>query len=122
MSRALYAERAAVILDEATSALDDEAESLVRTTLRAVARDHPILIVAHRLTSIITADEICVVEDGTIVERGSHEQLLALRGRYCELFVSQLRPDQLLRSLLRDGTEPVLPESDGDGCDDIAHA
>lgn len=97
LARALYADRPIIVLDEAMSALDDEAEALVRTTLRRLAKDRAILIIGHRLTSVITADEICVLEEGRIVERGVHQEIVARGGVYAELFLSQLQPEELLK-------------------------
>jgi len=97
LARALFAGRPVLILDEATSALDSEAESLVRLTCRELSRDHAVLVIGHRLSSIITADEICVLRDGAVVERGTHEDLMASNGEYTKLFLSQARPEDLLR-------------------------
>ena len=74
-----------LILDEATSALDTESERLVQDALEKLMKTRTTVAIAHRLSTIKSADEICVIHEGTIVERGSHEELLALNGYYKRL-------------------------------------
>ena len=74
-----------LILDEATSALDTESERLVQEALEHLMKDRTTLVVAHRLSTIRHADLICVMHEGEIVERGTHEQLYALGGYYTKL-------------------------------------
>ena len=74
-----------MILDEATSALDTESERLVQEALEHLMKDRTTLVVAHRLSTIRHADLICVMHEGEIVERGTHEQLYALGGYYTKL-------------------------------------
>ena len=80
-----------LILDEATSALDNTTEILIQQALDELCRGRTTLIVAHRLSTIKSADEIAVVSDGLIVEQGSHEQLMALHGIYFDLYQLQFR-------------------------------
>ena len=75
-----------VILDEPTSALDPVSEEYIRTTLMDMQHTKTVIVIAHRLSTIQNADEILVVEDGEIIERGNHQQLLASQGKYTELF------------------------------------
>ncbi|MCT6999975.1 lipid ABC transporter permease/ATP-binding protein, partial [Salmonella enterica subsp. enterica serovar Abaetetuba] len=74
-----------LVLDEATSALDTESERLIQQALQGLMRDRTTLVIAHRLSTIEHADQIAVMERGHIVERGTHEQLLALGGQYAAL-------------------------------------
>ncbi len=78
-----------LIFDEATSALDSNSEQAILRELRAIAADHTTLVIAHRLSTIVDADQILVLEKGHIVERGSHQNLLALGGVYAQLWKLQ---------------------------------
>ena len=78
-----------LILDEATSALDNESEEAVQESLALLARDRTTIIIAHRLSTIKGADEIATVEDGRVVERGTHEELLAKGGTYARYYRMQ---------------------------------
>ena len=85
IARAILKNPPILILDEATSALDTESELLVQSALDNLMKNRTSIVVAHRLSTIRNADEICVVNDGEIVERGSHEELLKLGGHYARL-------------------------------------
>jgi ATP-binding cassette, subfamily B, bacterial MsbA len=74
-----------MILDEATSALDTESERLVQEALANLMKNRTSLVIAHRLSTIQFADEICVLHEGRIIERGKHEALLARNGYYRKL-------------------------------------
>ncbi|HET7410082.1 MAG TPA: ABC transporter ATP-binding protein/permease [Paracoccaceae bacterium] len=78
-----------LILDEATSALDTTTEAEIQAELRRLGRGRTVLMIAHRLSTVVDADEIAVLEDGRIAERGSHERLLGLGGRYAQLWNRQ---------------------------------
>ena len=78
-----------LILDEATSALDNESEEAVQRALAELARDRTTIIIAHRLSTIKNADDIATVERGRVVERGSHEELLARNGTYARYYRMQ---------------------------------
>lgn len=85
IARAILKNPPILILDEATSALDTESEKLVQEALENLMKNRTTLVVAHRLSTIIRADEICVLHEGKIVERGKHEELLTLNGYYKRL-------------------------------------
>jgi ABC-type multidrug transport system fused ATPase/permease subunit len=89
IARLLLARPRVVILDEATAHLDSSSELAVQEALVHALAGRTALVIAHRLSTIRAADEICVIEDGTIVERGSHTELLAKHGRYAELYRTQ---------------------------------
>ena len=85
-----------LLFDEATSSLDSKSERSILAALREIAEGHTSLVIAHRLSTVVDADRIVVLDQGTIVEQGNHEQLLALDGHYADLWSSQLRSTQLM--------------------------
>ncbi|MDY6230474.1 MAG: ABC transporter ATP-binding protein [Prevotella sp.] len=89
IARAILKNPPILILDEATSALDTESERLVQDALEKLMRTRTTIAIAHRLSTIRNADEICVLHEGEIVERGTHEQLIALNGYYSKLHAMQ---------------------------------
>ena len=89
IARAILADPKLLILDEATSSLDSESEALIQDGLRSLRRGRTTFVIAHRLSTIRSADQILVLEGGEIVERGSHEDLLAAGGRYRQLYDKQ---------------------------------
>ncbi len=91
IARAILADPRVLILDEATSSLDSESESMIQDGLRSLRRGRTTFVIAHRLSTIRSADQILVLEGGEIVERGTHEELLARNGRYRQLYDKQYR-------------------------------
>jgi subfamily B ATP-binding cassette protein MsbA len=89
IARALLAQPRILILDEATSSLDSESEAMIQEGLNQLMLGRTTFVIAHRLSTIRRADQILVVEGGKIVERGNHEKLFALRGRYYDLYTRQ---------------------------------
>jgi len=89
IARALLRDSPILVLDEATSALDTESERAIQAALDELQKDRTSLVIAHRLSTIEKADEIVVVEDGCIVERGSHQELLSQSGIYAQLHKMQ---------------------------------
>ncbi|MFO7691882.1 MAG: ABC transporter ATP-binding protein [Vicinamibacterales bacterium] len=91
IARALLADPRILILDEATSSLDSESEAFIQDGLKALRQGRTTFVIAHRLSTIQSADQILVLEGGEIVERGTHAELLALGGRYRQLYDKQHR-------------------------------
>ena len=91
IARAILADPRVLILDEATSSLDSESEALIQDGLQALRKGRTTFVIAHRLSTIRSADQILVLEGGEIVERGMHEELLAVNGRYRHLHDKQYK-------------------------------
>ncbi|MDO6599849.1 ABC transporter ATP-binding protein [Tenacibaculum sp. 1_MG-2023] len=89
IARAILANPRVLILDEATSSLDTESEALIQKSLAELIKDRTTIVIAHRLSTIKKADQILVIEAGNIVERGTHDELITLEGRYYELYTYQ---------------------------------
>jgi ABC-type transport system involved in Fe-S cluster assembly fused permease/ATPase subunit len=90
IARAILKRPRILVFDEATSSLDSHTEQAIQQTLAEVAEDHTTLVIAHRLSTVVDADLILVMEDGHIVEQGTHRPLLAARGRYASMWELQL--------------------------------
>jgi subfamily B ATP-binding cassette protein MsbA len=110
IARAILADPRILILDEATSSLDSESEALIQAGLQHLMQGRTTFVIAHRLSTIRRADQILVVEDGRIVERGNHETLHALGGRYRELYDRQHGLEQNL--FLAPGEGDSVPETE----------
>ncbi|MBN8799826.1 MAG: ATP-binding cassette domain-containing protein, partial [Stenotrophomonas nitritireducens] len=95
IARAMLKDAPILILDEATAALDNESERLVQDALQRLMPDRTTLVIAHRLSTIEHADQVLVMDQGLIVERGTHQELLALGGLYEHLYRMQFRERQV---------------------------
>lgn len=93
IARSLVLKPAVMVFDDSTAAIDAGTEHRIRSAIRRYAKDRVTLVISHRLSSLLHADMILFLEDGRIVERGSHEELLAMGGRYRALYDLQTRPD-----------------------------
>jgi ABC-type multidrug transport system fused ATPase/permease subunit len=120
IARAILADPRLLILDEATSSLDSESEALIQEGLSYLMKGRTTFVIAHRLSTIRRADQILVVEDGRIVERGDHAALYAAQGRYRELYDRQHGLEQNL--FLAPGEGDAVPEADNDGTRNPAEA
>ena len=109
IARAILADPRILILDEATSSLDSESEALIQEGLAELMKGRTTFVIAHRLSTIRRADTILVLEGGQIVERGRHEELLALGGRYHALYTRQYN---LESNLFRNPGEAVAEEDE----------
>src|SRR6185369_5518341 len=89
IARAILANPRILILDEATSSLDSESEAMIQDGLKSLRQGRTTFVIAHRLSTIRSSDQILVLEHGEIVERGTHDELLALNGRYRQLYDKQ---------------------------------
>jgi ABC-type multidrug transport system fused ATPase/permease subunit len=113
IARAILADPRILILDEATSSLDSESEALIQEGLKYLMKGRTTFVIAHRLSTIRRADQILVVEGGRIVERGTHESLYALGGRYWDLYTRQHGLEANL--FLAPGEGDSIPESEKGG-------
>jgi len=113
IARAILADPRILILDEATSSLDSESEALIQEGLRYLMQGRTTFVIAHRLSTIRRADQILVVENGRIVEHGTHESLYALQGRYWDLYTRQHGLEANL--FLAPGEGDTVPEEAGGG-------
>jgi ABC-type multidrug transport system fused ATPase/permease subunit len=91
IARAILADPRVLILDEATSNLDTESESFIQESLRSLMKGRTTFVIAHRLSTIRQADQILVIENGQIAERGKHQELIDTKGRYFDLYTYQAR-------------------------------
>jgi len=110
IARAILAEPRILILDEATSSLDSESEQMIQEGLSYLMRGRTTFVIAHRLSTIRRADQILVVEQGRIAERGAHEELYALHGRYRELYDKQHGLEANLFLAPGEGDDPTPTE------------
>src|ERR1700752_4873566 len=114
IARAILAEPRILILDEATSSLDSESEQMIQQGLSFLMQGRTTFVIAHRLSTIRRADQIMVMEQGQIIERGTHEELYAARGRYRELYDKQHGLESNL--FLAPGEGDIVEET-GNGAD-----
>ena len=96
IARAILKDPAILIFDEATSALDSKSEKAIQAELRAIAQNRTTLVIAHRLSTVVDADQILVMEQGKIVERGTHRELLAQKQHYAQMWNLQKQEEHIL--------------------------
>lgn len=98
-ARAIIANPSIFILDEATSSIDTETEAIIQHAIENVLKDKTSFIIAHRLSTIVSCDRILVMRHGLIVEDGTHQELLALKGYYYTLYTNQFKEQQVMKSI-----------------------
>jgi ABC-type multidrug transport system fused ATPase/permease subunit len=98
IARALLRDPRILILDEATSSVDTRTEALIQSALQILLNGRTSFVIAHRLSTIRDADHVLVMQDGQIVERGVHDELLARGGLYAELYQRQFRDEPMSKS------------------------
>jgi ATP-binding cassette subfamily B multidrug efflux pump len=118
IARAALANPRILILDEATSSVDTRTERLIQKALNDLLQGRTSFVIAHRLSTIRNADEVLVLDQGQIVERGRHEELLAQKGFYYELYMSQFRRQAEIDAL----SAPTAPSAGGNGYKQMAAA
>ena len=97
--RSILANPAIFVLDEATSSVDTITENLIQRAIDTLMEGRTNFVIAHRLSTIRNADIILVVNDGKIIERGSHDELMRKRGEYFDLYLRQFREETVQKSL-----------------------
>lgn len=115
IARAILAEPRILILDEATSSLDSESEEMIQQGLAYLMKGRTTFVIAHRLSTIRRADQILVMEQGRVVERGTHAQLYAARGRYYDLYTRQHGVENNLFLAPGEGDAVTVNSGDGNG-------
>jgi ATP-binding cassette subfamily B protein len=116
IARTMLKRPAILVFDEATSALDSHTEKDIQAALHAVSADHTTLVIAHRLSTVVDADEIIVLEHGAIVERGTHRELLEAKGTYAAMWARQQEAAQLKQALAQDlGAALAQEEMESEG-------
>ena len=98
-ARAILADPAIFVLDEATSSIDTETEQRIQAAADKLLRGRTSFIIAHRLSTVRNADRILVIDGGKVLEQGSHQELMAKKGRYWELYQNQFRREKLDQSV-----------------------
>jgi ATP-binding cassette subfamily B protein len=108
IARTLLKNPPILLLDEATSALDTHTEREIQSALREVSRNRTTLVIAHRLSTVIDADQILVLDQGRIVERGRHDELLRLNGAYASMWNRQREAAEARARLSEAEADPAV--------------
>eukprot|EP00611_Tribonema_gayanum_P029426 TRINITY_DN7867_c0_g1_i1.p1 TRINITY_DN7867_c0_g1~~TRINITY_DN7867_c0_g1_i1.p1 ORF type:complete len:199 (+),score=46.91 TRINITY_DN7867_c0_g1_i1:79-675(+) len=98
IARAILKDARILVLDEATSALDAQSEALVQEALERLMQGRTVLVIAHRLSTVVSADKICVIGSGMVLEEGSHKELVMRGGAYTELMKTQVKSYSVMES------------------------
>jgi ATP-binding cassette subfamily B protein len=119
IARALYKNAPILLLDEATSALDSHTEKEIQDALDRVSKNRTTLVIAHRLSTIVAADEIIVLDQGVIVERGTHQALLAKGGLYASMWNRQREAEAAREKLAEIGDDAIAPNRNPPSVEDV---
>jgi ATP-binding cassette subfamily B protein len=111
IARSLLLRPRVIVFDDSTAAIDAGTEQRIRAALREITKERAVIIISHRLSSLMHANEILFIENGEIVERGAHEELIANGGRYQDLYELQIRPGD---DALKHVSMPKREDADGD--------
>jgi ATP-binding cassette subfamily B protein len=122
IARVILKDPRILIMDEATSSLDSHSEALIQAALQPLLHGRTSLVIAHRLSTILAADVILVIDHGQLVERGTHQELLALGGLYAKLYEQQFKPRQRRAALAAEAAPEQEPEAGEDGREPLAIA
>lgn len=114
IARAILKNPSVILLDEATAALDSETEQHIQAALKELTRGRTTLVIAHRLSTITSADQILCIHQGQVAEQGTHEELLALKGRYYAMWNKQARAQKAQERLAK-----VVAQDDGSDTPDL---
>ena len=116
IARTILKDPRIILLDEATAALDSETEQHIQTALATLSHGRTTLVIAHRLSTITTADQILVLHAGKVAEKGTHEELLSMKGRYANMWRKQIRAQKAAEEakVLSDRAEQLRKESQDD--------
>ena len=116
IARTILKDPCIILLDEATAALDSETEQHIQEALDSLSKGRTTLVIAHRLSTITTADQILVLHAGQVAERGTHDELLALKGRYASMWRKQIRAQKAAEEakVYTDRAEQLRSEAQGD--------
>ncbi|KAK4540073.1 hypothetical protein LTR36_009814 [Oleoguttula mirabilis] len=117
IARTIIKDPRIILLDEATAALDTETEEHIQEALQTLAKGRTMLVIAHRLSTITMCDQILVLHEGRVVERGNHNELLAMKGRYATMWRKQVRAQRAAEEakILKDKADRLRRESMGSG-------
>jgi ATP-binding cassette subfamily B protein len=105
IARALLKNPPLLVFDEATSSLDSKTEQAIQASIESASRGRTTLVIAHRLSTVMNADGILVMDAGRIVERGTHAELIAANGRYAQMWALQQREDESAENMLKNSLE-----------------
>ena len=97
IARAIIKEPKILILDDCLSAVDTNTENIILENLKRIMEDRTTIVISHRISSVKLAKKILVIEEGKIIEKGSHKELIKMKGHYYKLYIKQVKEEKMLR-------------------------